>query len=182
VPALGNRSADDHKGRSHCGKATRKSNSVLALRFCSRPEVCQRFNETGLPKKGASAERRILRDRSAQSERCRWAGSRRAPLLGDALAFRRSTAALANTFRRRLSPVPRFMAAPTDHSVRRPGSQLLADRRRGRPGGFPNRPNAVCETAPRHRSRSTFRIASGKRPMDERDDSQRILTWDNCQD
>jgi len=40
-----------------------------------------------------------------------------------------------------LSPVPRFMAAPTGFCpVRHPGSQLLADLRRGRPGEFPNRP------------------------------------------
>jgi len=50
-----------------------------------------------------------------------------------------------------------------------PGSQLLADppipiRLGGGPGEFPNRPNAVCETAPRHRARSTFRIASGMCP------------------
>ena len=53
--------------------------------------------------------------------------------------------------------------------IRAPGSQLLADppipvRLGGGPGEFPNRPNAVCETAPGHRTRSTFRIASGKRP------------------
>jgi hypothetical protein len=48
--------------------------------------------------------------------------------------------------------------------IRAPGSQLLADRRRGRPGEFPNRPHAVCETPCRHRARSTLRIASGKRP------------------
>ncbi len=47
-----------------------------------------------------SAERRVLRDRSAQSSVAARAGSRRAPLLADALAFRRSTAALA----RGLSP------------------------------------------------------------------------------
>jgi len=63
-----------------------------------------------------------------------------------------------------LGPVPRFMEAPTGMTVRLPGSELLADRRRGRPGGFPNRPNAVCETARGRRSRSTFRIASGTCP------------------
>ncbi len=55
--------------------------------------------------------------------------------------------------------------------IRSPGSQLLADRRRGRPGEFPNRPNAVCETAPGHRSRSTFRIASGMCPWTSEMDS-----------
>jgi hypothetical protein len=79
-----------------------------------------------------------------------------------------------------LSPVPRFMAAPTDHSVRHPGSQLLADLRRGRPGEFPNRPHAVCETAPGHRSRSTFRIASGKRPwMSEMESSSSVHRLDS---
>ena len=63
-----------------------------------------------------------------------------------------------------LGPVPRFMEAPTGVTVRSPGSELLADRRRGRPGGFPNRPNAVCETARGHRARSALKIASGKRP------------------
>ncbi len=113
-----------------------------------------------------SAERRVLRDRGhAQAERRLYiALSRRAPLLANALAFRRSTAALA-----RFSGLAQ--SGPALHGsgdVRYPGSQLLADRRRGRPGEFPNRPNTVCETAPGHRARSTFRIASGKRPADER--------------
>ena len=94
-----------------------------------------------------SAERRILRDRSAQSERCRWAGSRRAPLLGDALAFRRSTAALADCSAQ--SGPALHGSANGCHSVRHPGSQLLADRRRGRPGEFPNRPrNEVTSPIP----------------------------------
>jgi hypothetical protein len=61
-----------------------------------RPSYWHGTNKSLQTHKGRrSAERRILRDRSAPSERCRWAGSRRAPLLADALAFRRSTAVLA---------------------------------------------------------------------------------------
>ena len=95
-----------------------------------------------------SAERRVVRDRSALSKRHRWAGSRRAPLLADALAFRRSTAALARFSGLAQSGPALHGSANGCNSVRHPGSQLLADRRRGRPGEFPNRPNTVCETAP----------------------------------
>ena len=69
-----------------------------------------------------SAERRVVRGRSALSQRCRWAGSRRAPLLANALAFRRSTAALADCS---------AQSGPALHGsvdVRYPGSELLADR------------------------------------------------------
>jgi hypothetical protein len=123
-------------------------------------------NKGGGAPKGAGVDTAVAHKRSAACV----ALSRRALLLGR----RARLPALYRGSRQRplgprLSPVPRFMAAPGCDSVRHPGSELLADRRRGRPGGFPNRPNAVCETAPRHRARSTFRIASGKRPwMSER--------------
>jgi hypothetical protein len=63
---------------------------------------------------------------------------------------------------------PKAQSGPALHGrgqpIRSPGSQLLADRRRGRPGEFPNRPHTVCETARGHRAHSTFRIASGTCP------------------
>ncbi len=119
------------------------TNSIgLALRFFWRPELCQRCHETGLPK--GEAERRKARSqrpRRAQAERRLVCASRRAPLLAVALAFRRSTAALAKfsrlgSVRSRAS----WQRQRIKTSVRHPGSQLLADRRRGRPGEFPNRP------------------------------------------
>jgi hypothetical protein len=85
------------------------------------------------------------------------------------LAFRRSTAALARSLAALAQSGPALHGR--GQPVRSPGSELLADRRRGRPGGFPNRPNAVCETARRHRTRSTFRIASGMCPWTSEIDS-----------
>ena len=113
---------------------------VLALRFLLAPRALPARHETGLQthKGRRSAERRVLRDRSAQSQRCRWAGSRRAPLLADALAFRRSTAALAKGLPALAQSGPALHGR--GQPIRAPGSQLLADRRRGRPGEFPNRP------------------------------------------
>ena len=57
------------------------------------------------------------------------------------------------------------------HSVRHPGSELLADRRRGRPGGFPNRPRMELRTP----SRAPLPLASiGRHRLtslrDERDE------------
>jgi hypothetical protein len=110
---------------------------VLALRFLFAPRALPTISRNGPLQRGRrSAERRVVRDRSAQSQRCRWAGSRRAPLLADALASRRSTAALA----RFLGLAQSGPALHGSGDVRYPGSQLLADLRRGRPGEFPNRP------------------------------------------
>ena len=144
MPALGNRSAGGHKGRPY-GKATPFSRCA----FVRAPRFANGFTKRASPKRGASAERRILRDRSAQSERCRWAGSRRAPLLADALAFRRSTAALAKFSGLAQSGPALHGSANGCHSVRHPGSQLLADLRRGRPGEFPNRPRMELRTPSR---------------------------------
>jgi len=123
---------------------------VLALRFCLRPELCQRFHETGLPKREAERRKahteRPLRAIAALPlggfvARAAFGGRARLPAL-----YRGSR---QRPLGLRLSPVPRFMAAPTDHSVRHPGSELLADRRRGRPGGFPNRPRMELRTPSR---------------------------------
>jgi hypothetical protein len=70
--------------------------------------------------------------------------------LAGALAFRRSVAALAEAFQGLAQSGPALHGR--GQPIRAPGSQLLADRRRGRPGEFPNRPRAVCETTRRHRS------------------------------
>jgi hypothetical protein len=140
-----------------CARNDEFHRSRAAL-FVRAPRFAKAVHERA--PKGASAEKRVVRDRSALSQRCRWAGSRRALLLGDALAFRRSSAALA-----KFSGLAQ--SGPALHGsddMRYPGSQLLADLRLGRPGEFPNRPKAACETASGHRARSTFRIASGKRP------------------
>ncbi len=111
----------------------------------------------GAPK---DAEGRYRGSRQQAELACLKRSSRRAPLLADALASRRSTAVLA----RFLGLAQSGPALHGSDDMRYPGSQLLADLRRGRPGEFPNRPNTVCETAPGHRTRSTFRIASGMCP------------------
>src|ERR1700683_760058 len=101
-----------------------------AALFCSRPELCgkplqerppehdpekcSRFSDQiMLPKGGQSAERRGVDSAGPPTSvaACSLRSSRRAPRLEDALASRRSTAALAKGFRPWLSPVPRFMVA-----------------------------------------------------------------------
>ncbi len=82
-----------------------------------------------------------------------------------ALAFRRSTAALAKASRPWLSPVPRFMGSGRVSPSITPGSELLADRRRGRPGGFPNRPRRDYEPRRGHRIPLRFRDRLEKRPF-----------------
>jgi hypothetical protein len=78
------------------------------------PEKCSRFSDQiMLPKKGAERRKARGRFRGPADKRCRLFVAfvaARAPL-GDALASRRSTAALAKGFRPWLSPVPRFMVA-----------------------------------------------------------------------
>ncbi len=127
--------------------------SRAALFVCA-PSFANGFTKRASPRGRRSAERRVLRDHSALSQRCRWAGSWRAPLLADALAFRRSTAALAKTFRRWLSPVPRFMAAPTDvtPSATRAASSSQTGVGAGR-AGFRTARERSYEPHPGHRSR-----------------------------
>jgi hypothetical protein len=72
------------------------------------------FGSDHAPQKGRrSAERRGVDSAGPPTSvaACSLRSSRRASLLGDALASRRSTAALAKGFRPWLSPVPRFMVA-----------------------------------------------------------------------
>ncbi len=89
---------------------------------------------------------------------------------GGAPAFRRSTAALAR-------PVATSIGSAPDPRFLRPGSfgcyplspvsSLPSTSETGRSAGrsgTQSRPGAVCETARGHRTRSTFRIASRKRP------------------
>ena len=156
---------------------------ILAPRFLFAPRALPTMFTNGPPNKrrGGGAPKDAggrYRGSRQQAERaCLKRSSRRALLLGSALAFRRSTAVLAEI----LSSAQSGPALHGSDDMRYPGSQLLADLRRGRPGEFPNRPNTVCETAPGHRARSTFRIASGKRPsVSERG----LLYWtgDNCQE
>jgi hypothetical protein len=125
------------------------SRSRAAL-FVRAPSFANGFTKRASPRGRRSAERRVLRDHSAQSQRCRWAGSWRAPLLADALAFRRSTAALARDLSALAQSGPALHGSANGcDSVRHPGSELLADRRRGRPGGFPNRPRMELRTPSR---------------------------------
>ena len=140
-----------HASRGRPLPATRgadASNPVLAARLVA-PEVCQTAKQRPPKQRKGEAERRKAhtRGRSAQSQRRRWAGSRRAPLLADALAFRRSTAALAKVFRPWLSPVPRFMAAPTD-VLRPPPGQRAPRRPASGPAGRVSEPPANGVTNP----------------------------------
>jgi hypothetical protein len=82
--------------------------------FVRAPRFAKSFHERASHKGRRSAERRILRDRSAQSQRYRWAGSRRASPFGGRARLPALYHGSRQTFRRWLSPVPRFMAAPTD--------------------------------------------------------------------
>jgi hypothetical protein len=113
--------------------------------------------------KGGGAPIGAIQPRSAPS-RVRQRADRRAP------AFRRSTAALA-------TPVATSIGSAPDPRFLRPGcfgryplppvSSLPSTSETGRSAGrsgTQSRPGAVCETARGHRTRSTFRIASRKRP------------------
>ena len=130
---------------------------------------CARTNERAFPMREAERRkaRSLCRACASSGAPLGLRSSRRAPLLADALASRRSTAALAKASRLWLSPVPRFMAAPTDEtSVRHPGSQLLADLRRGRPGEFPNRPRTECMAPPAGTALAPSRgVPSAERPL-----------------
>ena len=114
-------------------------------------------------KKGGGAPIGAIQPSSAPS-RVRQRADRRAP------AFRRSTAALA-------TPVATSIGSAPDPRFLRPGSfgryplspvsSLPSTSETGRSAGrsgTQSRPGAVCETARGHRTRSTFRIASRKRP------------------
>jgi hypothetical protein len=112
---------------------------VLALRFLFAPEVCSRFHETGLPK--GEAERRKAR---TERPRPRTGG---APPVYCAIAARAAfggRARLPALYRGSCQGLSTLaQSGPALHGsgdVRYPGSQLLADLRRGRPGEFPNRP------------------------------------------
>ena len=152
--------------------------SVLAMRLFRIRALSKA--RTGPPAKGGGAPKgagRLPRPLKQASPPA-LVSPRRALLLGSALASRRSTAALAKGLSAKAQSGPALHGS--GQPIRSPGSQLLADRRRGRPGEFPNRPNAVCEPAPGHRARSTFRIASGMCPsMSER--RRFDLTLEACQ-
>ena len=129
------------------------------MRFLFAPEFCLGFARHGTKAWPPESEGRRSADRRGpaahrsggtaghRTTRVRTAPNR----CGARLALRRARlAALRGGSRRSLSALAQ--SGPALHGsgqpVRSPGSQLLADRRRGRPGGFPNRPRAVCETAP----------------------------------
>ncbi len=108
--------------------------------FCSRPEVCGKLFTNGPPKMGRrSAERRGVDSAGRQqafrlvfaSIAARAPSRRRARLPALYRGSRQNLPALAQS-----GPALHGSGQP----IRSPGSQLLADRRRGRPGEFPNRP------------------------------------------
>jgi hypothetical protein len=140
--------------------------SVLAARPWSHPSSANDVHEptNGPPQQGG--ERRKARSRCRA---CASSGappalrlSRRAPLLGSALASRRSTAALTEI-------LPSAQSGPALHGsadMRYPGSQLLADLRLGRPGEFPNRLQAECMAPPAGTALAPSRgVPSAERPL-----------------
>ena len=159
--------------RSHSDLSPRAGRGEKAIpssrcAFLLAPRALRQATARKAPTKGRSAERRTLETapRIRALPPCGFAA--RAPFV--------RRARLSALYRGSCQSLPASaQSGPALHGsgqpIRSPGSQLLADRRRGRPGGFPNRPNAVCETAPGHRSRSTFRIASGMCPWTSEMDS-----------
>ena len=116
--------------------------------FCLRPELCQRFHETGLPKR--EAERRKARtERPLRAiaalplggfvARAAFGGRARLPAL-----YRGSR---QRPLGLRLSPVPRFMAAPTD-LLRPPPGQRAPRRPASGPAGRVSEPPANGVTNP----------------------------------
>jgi len=136
--------------------------SLFAPESCQR---CARTNErtsqTGRrAPKGAGVEPRARQQALPPVSR----SSRRAFLLGNALASRRSTAALADCSAQS-GPALHGSANGCD-SVRHPGSQLLADWRRGQPGEFPNRLRAECMAPPAGTALAPSRgVPSAERPL-----------------
>ena len=135
----------------------KQKNSVLAMRF-SHPSFVKQRTRTASPTKKGEAERRKAQvdlPRPAR-KRCRLHDVARG-----ARPFwetRSPSGALP-----RLSPKalrPKAQSGPALHGrgqqIRAPGSQLLADRRSGRRGEFPNRPGRGYEPRPGHRARSTI--------------------------
>ena len=152
-------------------------------RRASRPSFAARTKATDVSppnKKGRRSAGRRKRNWPHHTNRCRHLSALRArraprtirlrePPASGALAFRRSTAALAEVSRPRLSTsgqvswdaacsgrYPRFLSQSSG-STPRTGRNTGGHDARSRPG-------AVCETARGNRTRSTFRIASRKRP------------------
>ena len=86
--------ADDlSRTRGEVKKQSRSRGASCCARGLSNSEA-----KTSQDERGGGAPKGAPRDHSALSQRCRWAGSRRAPLLADALAFRRSTSRLSPSF------------------------------------------------------------------------------------
>jgi hypothetical protein len=122
------------------------------------------FARASLKGKGRrSAERREVDPAGPPNERCRPSCVRRG-----ARPFRRRARlpALYRGSRQKPSGLGsvRSRASWSRTTDPLPGQPAPGRPAFGRPGEFPNRTNAVCETASAHRSRSTFRIASGMCP------------------
>jgi hypothetical protein len=90
----------------------------------------------------------------------------RPSLTRGAPAFRRSTAALHQGFTLGSAPGPRFLESPDPNGRTLSGTSAASSSRAGHAPAdrFPSRPSPVCKTARGRRTRSTFRIASRKRP------------------
>ena len=149
------------------------SSPVLATRL--RPSCCSRPRIFASNKKGGGAPIGAIQPSSAPS------GTAACPYLfllprlrgrlgGGAPAFRRSIAALARPVATSIgsAPDPRFLRPGSfGRYPLSPVSSLPSTSETGRSAGrsgTQSRPGAVCETARGHRTRSTFRIASRKRP------------------
>jgi hypothetical protein len=83
------------------------------------------------------------------------------------LAFRRSTAALAEALTPQLSSGPRFLEPPGANGRTLPGASAASSSWTGHSAGRAgprSRPGAVCETARGHRACPASQIASGMHP------------------
>ena len=123
--------------------------------FCSRPELCQRFHETGLPKR--EAERRKARtERPLRAIAALPLGGfvARAPFGRRARLPALYRGSRQRPLSLRLSPVPRFMAAPTEvtPSATRAASSSQTGVGAGR-ADFRTAREWSYEPHPRHRSR-----------------------------
>ena len=128
--------------------------------------------------KGRRSAGRRKRNRPHHTNRCRHPSALRArraprtirlhePPASGALAFRRSTAALARLLPLAFDFRPGFLECAGANGSTLPDASAASTSRTGHSAGRDDarsRPGAVCETARGNRTRSTFRIASRKRP------------------
>src|ERR1700722_15612077 len=145
---------------------------VLVLATHPRPRLADQSHDFFASKKikgGGAPKRRNCPVGPRHANRCCHLLALRARprVQRDALAFRRSTAALAEALTPQLSSGPRFLEPPGANGRTLPGASAASSSRTGRSAGRAgprSRPGAVCETARGHRACPASQIASGMHP------------------